>query len=98
MTLFLTSPARLDNCDIRFVMLLLAVPDFVCSQSTLTQNRPLHLVVLAVSSAGCAKPYTHKELLTTGSRCECVYKRTGEPSVTLCEEGGTVKQVIDFFT
>ena len=31
------------------------------------------------------------------SRCECVYKRTGEPSVPFCEKGGTVQQVTDFF-
>ena len=27
-----------------------------------------------------------KKLVTTVQRCECIYKRTAEPSVTFCEE------------
>ena len=33
---------------------------------------------------------THKKLIATVSRCEGVYNRTDEPSVTFCERGGTV--------
>ena len=37
-----------------------------------------------------------KKVVATVSRCECVYKRTGEPSVPFCEKGGTTARVTDF--
>ncbi len=37
-----------------------------------------------------------KKLVTTASRSESVYKRTGEPSVTFFDKGGTVKHMTDF--
>ena len=54
------------KCVQMFVMLLLAVPDFVCSHRTLTQNRPLRLVVLVVSSAGCTRTPIPCELRSVG--------------------------------
>ena len=43
------------------------------------------------------KVFTRKRLVATESRRECACKRTGEPSVTFCEKGGTVERVTDFF-
>ena len=43
------------------------------------------------------KAHSRKKVVATASRCECVYKRTGEPSVPFYEKGGTVTQVTDFF-
>ena len=37
-----------------------------------------------------------KKVVATASRCERVYKRTGEPSVPFCERGGTTARVTDF--
>ena len=33
--------------------------------------------------------HSRKKVVTTASRRECVYKRTGKPSVPFCEKGGT---------
>ena len=41
--------------------------------------------------------HSRKKVVATASRRECVYKRTGEPSVPFYEKGGTAKQVTDFF-
>ena len=43
------------------------------------------------------KAHSRKKVVATVNRSECVYKRTGEPSVPFYEKGGTVKQVTDFF-
>ena len=43
------------------------------------------------------KAQSRKKVVATTSRRECVYKRTGLPSVPFYEKGGTVKQVTDFF-
>ena len=40
---------------------------------------------------------SREKVVATTDRCECVYKRTGKPSVPFYEKGGTVKQVTDFF-
>lgn len=34
-----------------------------------------------------------KKVVATVSRCERVYKRTGEPSVPFCERGGAADKV-----
>ena len=39
---------------------------------------------------------TRKKLVATVSRCEDVYNRADEPSVTFCERGGAVTRAIDF--
>ena len=39
---------------------------------------------------------TRKKVVAKVSRCERVYKRTGEPSVPFCERGGTTARVTDF--
>ena len=41
--------------------------------------------------------YTRKKVVATASRCECVYKRTVEPSVPFCERGEMTARVTDFF-
>ena len=43
------------------------------------------------------KARSRKKAAATAIRRECVYKRTGKPSETFYEKGGTVKQVTDFF-
>ena len=40
--------------------------------------------------------HTRKKVVAKVSRCEHVYKRTGEPSVPYCERGGTTARVTDF--
>ena len=40
--------------------------------------------------------HTRKKVVAKVSRCERVYKRTGEPSVPFCERGGTTARVTDF--
>ena len=46
--------------------------------------------------AAVPKAQSRKKVVATASRRECVYKRTGSPSVPFYEKGGTVKQVTIF--
>ena len=45
-----------------------------------------------IRAAGASR----KKVVATVSRCERVYKRTGELSVPFCERGGTTARVTDF--
>ena len=58
-------------------MLLLAVPDFVCSHKTLAQNRPLRLVVLAVSATGGAQTPSYLLSYAQSVRAYSYYLVTG---------------------
>ena len=51
----------------------------------------------SILEAVVPKAQSRKKLVAIASRRECVYKRTGLPSVPFYEKGGTVKQVTDFF-
>ena len=42
--------------------------------------------------AFAAQPHTREKVVATANRCECVYKRTGEPSVTFHKKGGARKR------
>ncbi len=44
-----------------------------------------------------AQPHTREKVVATANRCECVYKRTGEPSVTFHEKGAAADKVMPYF-
>ena len=70
--------------------------------------RPIKVILYQKSTPRCAlfgsteplrysrRRRTRKKVVATVSRCERVYKRTGEPSVPFCERGGTTARVTDF--
>ena len=54
-------------------------------------------VLFSGASVHNVSKQTHKKLVATASRCEGVYNRAGEPSVTFCERGEARKRADDFF-
>ena len=50
-----------------------------------------------VLNTSAPKAHTREKVIATANRRECVYKRTGEPSVPLRERGGAAARATDFF-
>jgi len=58
---------------------------FLKNYSSRAKNAAPPQIARSDAARYCAKGATRKKAVATVSRCECVYKRTGEPSVPFCE-------------
>ena len=56
-------------------------------------SKPHDKDIFGILAVGVELPY-RKKLVATASRCECVYKQTGERSVTFCGRGGAKQTLL----